>query len=402
MCHRRFIFLLALVVLVGLGTTVFAQTFADVKGTPYEDSYTYLSGKGIVSGYDDGSGRPNDPLNRVEALKVVLSARPELKQRADYFERNLPPMALFMDVDQTSWYAPYLEAGYEQQVITGYPDSTYRPAQFLHVEEAVALLMRTFKQEGTKGQALLSTGIENKDGEWFTQYINRAIERNIIRDQQMMRLGTPISRGQFFDMAYRLHMIESRNLAAYPGPSTRYEPTEVAAPSGNQPIRQIQQPSQAYQPVSHPYGSEQYFSVSMPSLGVDDLTITHPEDPFSTEGVLAPLQHGVGHLFAFPGAGGKIMVYGHSSGYPWDVSQYTKIFRKVNKLNVGDKIYVTYEGNLHEYEVSRKQTIDASDTSPFQEDGSGEELILYTCWPPDSIQQRYLVHALPVSTVALR
>ena len=54
------------------------------------------------------------------------------------------------------------------------------------------------------------------------------------------------------------------------------------------------------------------------------------------------------------------------------------------------------------YEVTREQTIAANDTAPFNDDGSGEELILYTCWPVDSVSQRYLVHAIPVETIALR
>ena len=140
----------------------------------------------------------------------------------------------------------------------------------------------------------------------------------------------------------------------------------------------------------------------MPSLGIKDLAVNHPQDPFTSQGVLEVLSRGVGHLFSYPGGGGKIMIYGHSSGYPWDVSQYTKIFRRVNELNPGDPIYVTYDGKLYTYEVTYEQAIDANDTSPFNDNGSGEELILYTCWPPDSIAQRYLVHARKIDAVALQ
>ena len=148
------------------------------------------------------------------------------------------------------------------------------------------------------------------------------------------------------------------------------------------------------------FASEKYFSISMPSLGITDLTISHPADALTKDGVLAPLDLGVGHLFSYPGGGGKIMVYGHSSGYPWDVSEYTKIFRRVNELQEGDKIYITYAGKLHIYQVTHEQTILAKDTAPFNDDGSGEELILYTCWPLDSVSQRYLVHAVPIETIA--
>ncbi len=151
-----------------------------------------------------------------------------------------------------------------------------------------------------------------------------------------------------------------------------------------------------------PYASEKYFAITMPTLGISDLSVTHPQDAFSNDGILSPLQYGVGHLFSYPGNGGKIMVYGHSSGYPWDISQYTKVFRQINKLQVGDRVYVTYSGKLYVYEVTFFQAVASDDTSPFNDDGSGEELILYTCWPPDSISQRYLVHALPVETIALQ
>ena len=97
------------------------------------------------------------------------------------------------------------------------------------------------------------------------------------------------------------------------------------------------------------------------------------------------------------------MIYGHSSGYPWDVSDYTKVFRRINELNPGDKVYVTYSGTLHVYEVTHEQTIVAKNANrAFQDEGIGEELILFTCWPPDSIAQRYLVHAVPVETIALQ
>jgi LPXTG-site transpeptidase (sortase) family protein len=153
--------------------------------------------------------------------------------------------------------------------------------------------------------------------------------------------------------------------------------------------------------TGHQYASKKFFSVTIPAAGIKDLTITHPTNATTSQGLLAPLQAGVGHLFSYPGKGGKILVYGHSSSYPWDVSGFTKIFRQINKLNVGDKIYVTYNGKLHVYQVTHESVVPASDTTAYRGGGS-EELILYTCWPPDDIKQRYLVHAKPVETIALK
>lgn len=406
---KRFLWLLLLVMLVGFGTHAFAANFPDVAGTSYAEAFAYLSGKGIIAGYPDGLARPEGYLRRSEALKVLMVSQGKYAERVLWHRDHLPPLPLFTDVRQDQWYAPFVEAAYEAEVIRGYPDGTLRPAQVLRVEEAVVLLMRSFGEEGALETAELSTAIQNQPGEWYTPSINAAISRNLVpHEGRMLRLGEPITRGQFFEMVYRMVRVKETGVLAF----VERVPA-VAAQNPVAPVSSIQLPQPgvaritAPQPAavsvgSQPYASEKYFSVSMPSLGIEDLTITHPTDAFSQKGVLAPLQFGVGHLFSYPGAGGKIMIYGHSSGYPWDVSQYTKIFRKVNQLKAGDRIYVTYEGKMHTYEVTHEQTIAAKDTAPFNDHGDGEELILYTCWPPDSIAQRYLVHARPIESIALQ
>jgi LPXTG-site transpeptidase (sortase) family protein len=135
--------------------------------------------------------------------------------------------------------------------------------------------------------------------------------------------------------------------------------------------------------------------MSIPALGIDNLFVTHPADPSTSKGLLSVLHNGVGHLFGYPGGGTKILVYGHSSGYPWDVSRFTKIFRTVNQLKAGDRVTVHYQGKDLVYEVTYQEQIKPTDTRPFS--GEGEELILYTCWPPDSIATRLIVHAKPVT-----
>lgn len=153
---------------------------------------------------------------------------------------------------------------------------------------------------------------------------------------------------------------------------------------------------------SVPVSSSDLFALSIPTLGIDRLPIAHPSDLTSEAGILGPLKSGVGHLFSFPGGGGSVFLYGHSSGYPWDLSRYTRIFRQVNRLNVSDPIVITYQGQRFVYQVTAKERVRADDLRPFQEDRGGEELILYTCWPPDSTAERLLVRARPIVTLSGR
>lgn len=391
---RRFLTgFLAATMLLQSAAPAYARSFPDAAGTAYDAAFSYLSEQNIVTGYADGSARPNAPLNRAEALKVVLSLDVGLQERVQYYRTNLPPIPLFWDVEQNAWYAPSVEAAFEKSLITGYPDGSLRPGKLLTTEEAIALLMRSIGEGKTAGESAgLSLYVENRSSEWFTSSINAAIQKNLIMHSGRLRLGTAITRGQFFDMAYRLHVVQSQKVASFTG----VEPQAPVAPQARSTPQTVATTGAAS------YASEKYFSVAMPTLGIQDLAVAHPQDPFSRDGILTPLQYGVGHLFGYPGGGGKIMIYGHSSGYPWDYSQFTKVFRQINKLKVGDRVYVTYSGTVYTYEVTFHETVDASDTSPFNDNGTGEELILYTCWPPDSISQRYLVHALPVGQVAAR
>lgn len=368
---------------IGLGMTVFllsvsvhAASFPDTQMTRYRDAYIALSERGVIEGYDNGLGRPSATLNRAEALKVLVLARPELRKRAKWFSRHMPQLSLFADVDQRSWYAPSVETAFEAGIITGYADRTLKPGGTLTVEESVVLLMRAYGEK---------TGSRpGSQDDWFQPSIESAVRRNLIAREESVFIGDRITRGQFFDMIYRFDVVRGQKIAAFvERDGSTQRPPIARRPSG----------------VPVPSASNG-FAVSIPALGIDSLPVFHPADSFTSKGLLAPLKNGVGHLFGYPGGGTKIMVYGHSSGYAWDVSQYTKIFRRVNELKAGDRVTVTYKDRLYTYEVTHQQEISPTDIRPFT--GDGEELILYTCWPPDSIKKRLIVHSKPVDVVVLR
>lgn len=388
---KRLLLLIGLVVGAGLISLASAATFADVAGTRYGEAYAYLSARSAVSGYSDGSGRPHAPITRVEALKVLTTIRPEYQVQVSRMNGRAPTLPLFRDLKQTAWYAPSVEVAFRQGIVTGYPDRTFRPAQVLRTEEAVALLLRAYREPGGSRVARSSVSLQNASGQWFTPYVNAAIEKNLVSGRERLRVGTAITRGQFFDMVYRMDTIRTQRLASF------NRPEAIVAPVTTGAVRPGTVTSP--QPTRPGYASNQ-FSITIPGLGMKDITIGHPANPNASQGLLAPLRYGLGHLFSYPGGNGKILVYGHSSSYAWDVSPYTKIFRRINELRRGDRVYITYGNRMHVYQLSYSETVPASDTSRYK--GVGEELILYTCWPPDNITYRFLWHATPVETIALR
>lgn len=350
----------------------------------------FLLTPGVVQASND------DVLTRGEVLQVLLDAKDEYRGRVDYERGHLSRLPLFTDVSSDDEIAPYAEAAFALRITSGFADRTLRPHDAIPVEEAITLLLRAYRVEG-----------ESAPGDaWFVPFIRSALRRNLIANPRSIRVGDPLTRGQFFDMVARMEVVTRDNLAAYPQPVRivqRPGRGVTAGPTASQPGQigsvLVARPSEDEGALGE-YRSSRDFAITIPSLGIRDLQVSHPEDPQSKEGQLAPLQGGVGHLYSYPGRGGKIMIYGHSSGYSWDVSEYTKIFQQVNKLKKGEKVFITFNGNLYEYEVTGQQKIAPNDKTPFS--GDGEELILYTCWPVGSNKSRLIIRAVPVETVAVR
>lgn len=351
---------------------VIFQVDAESADLLYETPVSALQQDGIIDRGPLSSVRVFDRINRAETLKVILRSQPSFASSLASISASLPPIALFSDVNQRAWYAPFVELGFRTRLIKGYPDGTFHPESVVTVAEAAVMLVRA---NGPTSPIAFQTSADlpNVQGTWFSDAVSTMISTNAIRPGSRLSVGKPMTRGELFDMVYRYRMRKK----GLPLPSTPAPVTPVQ-PSG---------------PVTV---STKEFAISIPSIGITDLTVSHPEDPYTSNGVLGPLVNGVGHLLSYPGDGSKIFIYGHSSGYPWDLSEYTKIFRGISKIEIGATVYVTYKGKLHQYRVTEKKTVDADDTSILEEgEDSTEQLLLYTCWPPDSVTQRYIVIAVP-------
>jgi LPXTG-site transpeptidase (sortase) family protein len=341
--------------------------------------------------------RLNDVLTIGEAIRIAFDARTDSKD-AVVARRSEITLPAFSDISIISPFAAYARVALEEGLIARNIDRTLRPNTSIRTEEAIALLMREKRGTGN---------------DWYVSSIRDAIGKNIIADARSLSIGGMLTRGQYIDMVYRLETVRDNNLVAF-SVQTEQKPmlvaskpvttqktdTPVARITVDPSVPPVLAAAEADEHTRMVYGSAKYFSISIPSLNITDLTVTHPEDSVTRDGLLSVLDRGVGHLYSYPGKGGKIMIYGHSSDYAWINTPYTEIFSTINQLHTGDKIYVTYDGKTYTYSVQNQEVIDPDDTSAFQ--GDGEELILYTCWPPKSVKERLIVRAVPDQTVEVR
>jgi sortase A len=146
------------------------------------------------------------------------------------------------------------------------------------------------------------------------------------------------------------------------------------------------------------FGVNSYFSIVIPKINAAS-SIAANVDASNEKEYLEALKEGVAHAKGtyFPGQGKQIFLFAHSTDSPINVAKYNAVFYLLRKLEVGDELVVFFADKKYEYEVEKKITISAKDTSWFTDSGEGERLILQTCDPPGTTWKRFLVIAKPNS-----
>jgi uncharacterized protein YkwD/predicted DNA-binding antitoxin AbrB/MazE fold protein len=183
-------------ILLAIGFPILAFAYSDVP-----DSYAYktaidsISGKGIVSGYADGTFKPAAKINRAEFTKIVVGAALSYNPAQDpsdydiYSNQGLT----FSDMESKAWYIPYLRKAVENNVISGYPDGTFKPAQSINLVEASKILVNSFKL----------TTIQPVGTEWYSQTLETLAGQNAI-PSTFHSLTQTVTRGEMAEMVWRI------------------------------------------------------------------------------------------------------------------------------------------------------------------------------------------------------
>lgn len=141
-----------------------------------------------------------------------------------------------------------------------------------------------------------------------------------------------------------------------------------------------------------------YFSIVIPKIAAN-AKVQSNIDPGNEKVYLEALKKGVAHALgtAFPGEGGHVFLYAHSTDYLWNVGSYNAVFYLLYKLEKGDEINVFYKGKRNVYKVIDKKVVSPSEVEYLTRKTNKEFLTLQTCWPPGTTLKRLLVLATRVA-----
>ncbi|TVY03125.1 S-layer homology domain-containing protein [Cohnella terricola] len=148
-------------------------TFKDIQSHWAYKDIMELAEQNIVSGFKDGTFRPNGDVTREQFLKILVDLR-----RLPTDSRDVP----FRDVEQKSWSAPYIAAGVKQGIlIVGeYPDG-FKPSQPITRSEMAIWIVRALQLAPQTQEKMLGELKDQGDIKSHRDLIEAALRTGIIK-----------------------------------------------------------------------------------------------------------------------------------------------------------------------------------------------------------------------------
>ena len=144
--------------------------YSDVSSSDwYNNAISTLSNLGVITGYEDGTFRPNASISRAEFVTIATR----------FFDYTAEYEGTFSDVSYSSWYADFVQAAVDMGLVNGYENGTFRPNASITRAEAVAIvnrvLLRRPDAEHLLSWAVMNTFSDNADtAAWYYTDIQEA------------------------------------------------------------------------------------------------------------------------------------------------------------------------------------------------------------------------------------
>lgn len=152
--------LLILLILSFISSISFAIS-SDIENHWARQDIIYLTGKGIIQGYSDGTFRPNGSISRAEFLTMINKV-------FGYTEKT---EISFTDVKKDDWFYDDVRKAVSVGYIQGYEDGTMRPNKPITREEASKMIAVACRLEDEISNSAYSFNDANQIGEWAGNYI---------------------------------------------------------------------------------------------------------------------------------------------------------------------------------------------------------------------------------------
>ncbi len=183
----------SLCVLADDAETKTATSFSDIQsGTKLSEAVNELVVYGIISGYPDGTFKPEGQITRAEFAAVITRFKGLGSNSAS------DAVTGFADLDadvQNAWARPYVKAAIDAGIINGFEDGTFRASDPVTYEQAVKMIICAIGYNVIADSEYKKLQITNPDTvTWSSGYIAAATKNNITLNAAVADVLQPATR----------------------------------------------------------------------------------------------------------------------------------------------------------------------------------------------------------------
>ncbi|MCT4592233.1 MAG: S-layer homology domain-containing protein [Candidatus Gracilibacteria bacterium] len=170
--------------------------FSDVPTShDHFKAITELKKEGIIDGFSDGTFKPSLSINRVETVKMLLLGL------------EIPVTTgevAFNDVVSGEWFEDYLYTGVEKEIVNGFPDNTFKPAQQINRAEFFKILLNSADVKLPNVKKAPFKDVEQDA--WFARYAQYAKDNALLDfNNNKFEPARFMTRAEVAEALYRLN-----------------------------------------------------------------------------------------------------------------------------------------------------------------------------------------------------
>jgi hypothetical protein len=189
---------LAIVLLLLFAVASFAQAaeLRDIEDSWAKGAIEELVADDVISGYPDGTFKPEKQVSRAEFAKI-LSLALDWKQEGE---------ANYSDLN-SHWAKNYIATAGAHEVITGYPDGTFKPDRSISRAEILTMITRAVKlaEKAEATDIWLPSFIDVNSKHWAFKNVEAANQLGILPSY----IGTELKPGEFVTRAETAYLVNS-------------------------------------------------------------------------------------------------------------------------------------------------------------------------------------------------
>ncbi|OXM82388.1 OmpL47-type beta-barrel domain-containing protein [Paenibacillus rigui] len=164
-----------------------AARFADMAGHWAQQDVSAASGCGIVSGFEDGTFRPDAPVTRAQFVVMLMQAQGAQSEAGQASRQGQGAGSThFADGNSIpAWASSAVSEAERNRIALGYEDGTFRPNAFVTRAEMITMAAKAFRLEPASPDAANAQFTDAADiPDWSKGYIAAARQKGFVQGRE--------------------------------------------------------------------------------------------------------------------------------------------------------------------------------------------------------------------------